>query len=176
MSTVHDIEVCLHTHAATGMGWNMIAPPNKASYLWNEVMVGRWVEDEPGLTVNPVPVTDPIASTLINHRIWEWKNGTYVNHRLDEYFVLEVYKGYWVKASVEGAYLVFPEYAQVAGLSTPRNTMRAWKGKAVEWMKRLLPAPREAIADNDTPPMPLGGFADSVDPVFEGCFVQTIFQ
>ena len=125
--------------------------------------------------MDPVPVSDPAANALINHRIWEWKNGAYVNHRLDEYFELEPYKGYWVKAIVEGAYLVFPEYAQqFAGLSTSRNTMLAWKGKAVRWMKSLLPAPREAIADNDSPPMPLDSFDGGANPLFEGCFVQTL--
>ncbi len=132
------------------------------------------MDGDPDLEVFPVPVTSPVASTLINHRIWEWQNGDYKDHRLDENFVLKYYKGYWVKAIVEGAYLVFPESAQVAGMSTPRNTMLAWKGKAIQWMKRLLPAPSEAIADNDTPPMPMGVLGDGVDPVFEGCFVKTL--
>ncbi len=174
VSMTADMDVCLHTHPSTGMGWNMIAPPNAANYRWNDVLVGRSVDGDPDLEVFPVPVTSPVASTLINHRIWEWQNGDYKDHRLDENFVLKYYKGYWVKAIVEGAYLVFPESAQVAGLSTPRNTMLAWKGKAIQWMKRLLPAPSEALADNDTPPMPMGLFDDSVDPVFEGCFIETV--
>jgi photosystem II stability/assembly factor-like uncharacterized protein len=173
VSMIEDMEVCLHSHPSTGVGWNMIAPPNKANYLWNEVLVGRWVEDDPELTVNPVPVTSPVASTLINHRIYEWKNGGYVDHKLDENFVLAYYKGYWVKAIVDGAYLVFPEYARASGLSTPRNTLLAWKGKAVRWLKSLVPAPREAIADNDLPPMPMESFDGGANPMFEGCFVQT---
>ncbi|MEN8245726.1 MAG: hypothetical protein ABFS43_12590 [Thermodesulfobacteriota bacterium] len=170
------IEVCLHHNGSTDApnGWNMIAPPNTANYLWNEVLVGRRLGDNHPDNVSPVPVTYPAASELINHRIYEWQGGKYKDHRLDEDFVLEYYKGYWVKALVEGAYLEFPVSAQVNGLSTPRNTMLAWKGKAVQWMKSLLPAPSEAIADDDLPPMPMGGFEDSVDPVFEGCFVQTL--
>jgi hypothetical protein len=173
VSMMENVEVCLHTHPSTKTGWNMIAPPNKARYLWNEVMVGRWLGDDDPLNVSPVPVSNPAASALINHRIWEWKNGGYVDHKLDENFVLEFYKGYWVKALVDGAYLVFPEWAQVAGLSTPGNTLLALKGKAIRWVKRLLPETREAIADNDSPPMPMGLFENSVDPVFEGCFIES---
>lgn len=174
VSMTESMEVCLHTHPSTGIGWNMIAPPNAANYLWNEVLVGRFTDDDNPIIVDPVPVTSPVASTLINHRIWEWQNGDYKDHRLDENFVLKVYKGYWVKAIVEGAYLVFPESAQVAGLSTPRNTFLAWKGKAVQWIKSLLPTTREAIADNDLPPMPMDSFDGSTNPLFEGCFVQTL--
>jgi len=170
----YDLEVSLNTHPSTGMGWNMIAPPNAANYLWNDVLVGRWVDVDHADNVDPVPVTDPVASTLINHRIWEWQNGQYVNHKLDKNFVLKFYKGYWVKAIVDGAYLVFPVSAQVAGLSTPGNTMLALKGRAVQWMRTLLPAPREAIADNDSPPMPMDSFDSSTNPLFEGCFVQTL--
>ena len=152
----------------------MIAPPNAADYLWNEVMVGRFTDGDDPIIVNPVPVTSPVADTLINHRIWEWKDGDYVNHRLDENFVLKSYKGYWVKAIVDGAYLVFPQSAQVAGLSTPRNTLLAWKGKSVKWMKNLLPSPRVAMADNEMPPGPMSSFEDNVDPLFEGCFIQML--
>lgn len=173
VSMVNDIEACLHTHASTGIGWNMIAPPNAANYRWNDVLVGRSVDGDPDLEVFPVPVTSPVASTLINHRIWEWRAGEYIDHRLDEDFVLEYYKGYWVKAIVEGAYLVFPVSAQVAGLATPKNTMLAWKGKAIQWIKSLLPAPREAIADNDLPPMPMDTYDGSTNPLFEGCFMKS---
>ena len=113
-------------------------------------------------------------STLINHRIWEWKNGGYVDHKLDEYFVMERYKGYWVKAIVDGVYLVFPMDAQLANLSTPAKVWLAGKAKTLEWIRNIIPQAREAIADNDSPPMPMGLFEDSVDPVFEGCFVQTL--
>jgi len=174
VSMTASMEVCLHTHPSTNTGWNMIAPPNAANYLWNQVMVGRWLGPDDDLNVDPVPVSNPVADTLLNHRIWEWKDGEYVNHRLDENFVLEHYQGYWVKAIVDGAYLMFPVSAQVAGMSTPRNTMLAWKGEAVQWMKSLLPTPREAIADNDLPPMPMESFDGNTNPLFEGCFVQTV--
>jgi hypothetical protein len=174
VNMIEAIEVCLHTHPSTGTGWNMVAPPNARNYLWNEVLVGRWLGPGDNLNVDPVPVSDPAADALINHRIWEWQSGEYVDHRLDENFVLKVYKGYWVKAIVDGAYLVFPDYAQVDGLSTPRNTMLAWKGKAVQWMRSLLPAPREAIADNDLPPAPMESFDGGANPLFEGCFVNML--
>ena len=172
VNTGYPVEVCLYTHPSTGKGWNMIAPPNAADYRWNDVLVGRWVED-PFVWVEPVPVTDPVASTLINHRIYEWQNGAYIDHRLDENFVLEQNKGYWVEAILDGVYLEFNSSAQVAGLSTPRTTLLAWKGKAVRWMKRLLPVPREAIAEGDSPPMPMESLDGNSDPLFEGCFVQT---
>lgn len=174
VSMVNDIEVCLHTETSAGTGWNMIAPPNAANYFWNDVMVGRWLGDNHPDNVSPVPVTYSAASDLINHRIWEWKDGGYVNHKLEDNFVLEHYKGYWVKALVDGAYLVFPESARVGGLSTPRNTMLAWKDKAVRWMKSLLPAPSEAMADNDLPPVPMESFDGSTNPLFEGCFIESV--
>jgi hypothetical protein len=171
VSMTESMEVCLHTHPSTKTGWNMIAPPNAANYLWNQVMVGRWLGPGDNRNVDPVPVSNPVADTLINHRIWEWKEGEYVNHRLDENFVLEHYKGYWVKAIVDGAYLVFPDYAQVVGLSTPRNTMLAYRGKTVQWIRRMMPNTREAIADTDSPPMPMEVLAGNTEPVFEGCFI-----
>jgi len=59
----------------------MIAPPNASNYLWNEVLVGRLTDDDNPIVVDPVPVTSPVAPTLINHRIWEWINGEYVDHQ-----------------------------------------------------------------------------------------------
>ncbi|MBW2676150.1 MAG: right-handed parallel beta-helix repeat-containing protein [Deltaproteobacteria bacterium] len=175
VSKIHDLEHCLYINATSGYGWNMIAPPNDADYLWNEVKVGRWVEGKPELTVAPVHILDPAAATLIDQqRIWQWEGGTYQAYTPSDNFTLQSYSGYWVKANLEGSYLVFPEYAQVAGLSTPGNTMLAIKGKAVQWLKKLMPNAREAIADNDSPPMPMGTFNDQVDPLFEGCFVETL--
>jgi len=164
--------VCLHTHPSTDQGWNMIAPPNKANYYWNSIKVAS--SEYPGEVAIGDASRD--ADRVINHRIYEWKDGEYISHKLDENFVLEYYKGYWVKAIAEGAYLVFDYDAQVPleGRFSPKNTMLAWKGKAVQWIKRLLPAPREAIADNDLPPMPLDSFDGGADPLFEGCFVQTV--
>ena len=66
VSTTEYMEVCLHTHPSTKMGWNMIAPPNKANYLWNEVMVGRFTDDVDPIIVDPVPVTSPTALSLIH--------------------------------------------------------------------------------------------------------------
>ena len=73
VSTMHDLEIHLFTDPDTGKGWNMVAPPNAANDLWNEVLVGRWLGDDHPDNVVPVPVSYPAASDLINHRIWEWQ-------------------------------------------------------------------------------------------------------
>ena len=141
--------------------------------------MGRFVEGSPGLTVAPISISDPdpTVDTLINRRIWQWEGGAYSSYLPAVNFELQSYSGYWVNAKLEGVYLVFPERAQVAGLSTPGNTLLAIKGKALQWLKQWMPATREAIADNDTPPMPMGDLNDNtVDPVFQGCFIEIVEQ
>ena len=175
VSLIHDIELPLHVNEAAGNGWNMIAPPNDAKYLWGDVQVGRVVEGSPGLTVAPLSLSDPdlAVDTLIDRRIWQWENGAYVSYLPADNFELQSYSGYWVNGKLDGVYLIFPESAQVAGLSTPGNTMLAWQGKALQWLKKWLPETRTAIADNDSPPMPMGALDDNtVDPVFQGCFID----
>ena len=177
VSLIHDIEVCLHVNEAAGNGWNMIAPPNEANYLWGDVLVGRFVEGSPGLTVAPMSLSDAdsIVDTLIDRRIWQWESGAYVSYLPAENFELQSYSGYWVNAKLDGVYLVFPESAQVAGLSTPGNTMLALKGKVLQWLKDILPETRAAVADNDMPPMPMQALDDhTVDPVFQGCFIDIL--
>jgi len=119
--------------------------------------------------------TDSNVDTLIDRRIWQWEDGSYVSYLPAESFELESYSGYWVNAKLNGVYLVFPESAQVTGLSTPGNTLLALKGKALQWLKKWKPETRTAIADNDSPPMPMGAFDEnSVDNIFEGCFIETL--
>jgi len=169
------IEVCLHHNGNVNSpdGWNMIAPPNDMDYDWGDVMVGVWnaSTDE---KLPPVSISNLSDDSIIDRRVWEWKNGNYKSYMNDSGFVLEPYNGYWVKAVKEGAYLVFPSVYQVKESSSPKTILMAVKKRAFQWIKDLMPSTQEAIADDDLPPMPMGGFEDSVDPVFEGCFVQTL--
>mgnify|MGYP001822044515 FL=1 len=172
VSMKHYLELCLHTSPSTNTGYNMVAPPNGADYLWSELEVGVWNEDD-GIFIPPVAISELTDDSIIDRKVWEWSDGAYQSYMNNTSFVLKHYKGYWVKAMQKGAYLVFPVHAQVAGLSTPGNTMLALKGKTVQWLKSLVPQTNAAIADSDTPPMPMGLFEDSVDPVFEGCFIES---
>jgi len=175
VSLIHDIEVSLHVKEAAGNGWNMIAPPNDVNYLWGDVQVGRFVEGSPSLTVAPISLSDadPTVDTLIDRRIWQWEEGAYVSYLPADNLEMQSYSGYWVNAKLDGVYLVFAVSAQVAGLSTPGNTMLAVKGKVMQWLKSWMPETRTAIADNDSPPMPMGGLDDNtVDSVFQGCFIE----
>ena len=85
----------------------MIAPPNDADYVWGDVMVGVWNEDTDD-KLPPVSISSLSDDSIIDRRVWEWKNGAYASHINDSAFVLKSYNGYWVKAVKEGAYLVFP--------------------------------------------------------------------
>ena len=174
VSTEHDLEVCLHTSPSTDTGWNMIAPPNDKDYHWKYVMVGRWLGEGHPDNVEPVYLFDEAAADLVDQRIWEWNDGAYTSYRPEDNFQLKRYKGYWVRADVEGAYLIFTMDSQVANLSMPAKMWLAVQGKTAQWLKNLMPATHEAIADSDSPPMPMGLFEDNVDPVFEGCFIETV--
>jgi hypothetical protein len=161
VSKIHDIEVCLHYGAG---GWNMIAPPNDADYPWGEVLVGRWLEEDPDLMIEPVALSSgsPDIDFMIDPRIWEWKAGVYVPHQPEDNFLLERYKGYWAKAKVNGVYLVFPEYAQTTASSASSAVASAnARGTVTE--------------DGDSPPMPMGTLGeDSTENIFGGCFVETV--
>ena len=87
--------------------------------------------------------------------------------------LMEAYEGYWVKARQANVFLRFNHESQVADLSAPQRIWLAVKEKTLEWSRNVMPQTRAAIADSDTPPMPMGAFANDVDPVFEGCFIES---
>lgn len=172
-----DIELCLHYNPATGNGWNMIAPPNEADYLWGDVQVGVSNEATAEI-IEPKNITTLTDDTIIDRRIWEWKEGVYVSHLPADGFSMMRYKGYWIKANKEGAYLVFPQSAQqVAGLSKRPSIRVVWMKNRLQKLKKVLFGMNEAMADNDTPPMPMGALQDNdTENIFESCFVGTLKQ
>jgi hypothetical protein len=141
--------------------------------------VGRRLGDNPDLTIEPVELSSGSADIdiMIDTRIWRWDEGAYIAHQPEDNFLLQPYKGYWVKSKVEGVYLVFPETAQAA-LSKPSSMFAAYKDRFIRYMKTMMPKAREAVAkDQDTPPMPMGALADNDNEDFlSGCFVEMLSQ
>jgi hypothetical protein len=165
------VEVCLHSGAD---GWNMIAPPNEASYYWGEVEVGVYNE-ETAEFIGPAPIDSLTDDTIIDRRIWQWQEGRYVFHANTSDFVLEPNKGYWVKAVKKGAYLVFPNTVQLAHSPKSEGLLKTVAAKTGRWLKKVMPGARKAMAENDTPPMPMGALKDSkTDNIFGSCFVKTL--
>jgi hypothetical protein len=169
-----DMELHLHRNTTTGNGWNMIAPPNDADYLWGSVLVGvRNVETNE--IIEPVPILTLTDDSIIDRRVWKWNNGSYVSYLNHSSFVLKSYNGYWVKANKKGAYLVFPHIVQIPHASRADNIYLAVKDKIISWLKKFTPRSNEALADNDTPPMPMGAFEESSNEnIFDGCFIDTL--
>jgi len=157
----------------------MVASPNKADYYWGNVEVVL-KDDDGNIVEGPFPISSLGPNNdYIDLRLWRWFEGDYYS----DTSLMETYEGYWIKVRdnedeprAEGVsvFLRFNHYSQASNMSAPVRVWLAGKAKAIEWIRNVLPQAREAIADNDSPPMPMGLFEDSVDPVFEGCFVGTV--
>ena len=174
VSLTADMYVSLDYNANTGNGWNMVAPPNGADYYWGDVKV---VEDVAG-TLTDRGTVQGLAddNPYIDRRLWRWENGHYHFDTPDTNPSLEMvaYQGYWVKAKQANVFLRFEPGARVASLGMPEILMAGiWK-KTTTWLSKLNIFSKEAVAvDDDTPPMPMGALDDNVDPVFQGCFIET---
>jgi hypothetical protein len=159
----------------TGNGWNMVAPPNNFDYYWSNVRV---VEDVAG-TLTDRGLLQGLADNnpYIDRKLWRWENGAYVSDTPESDLSQEMaaYQGYWVQARQANVFLRFDPAARVASLSMSETLIaRAWHKTRI-WLSNLDIFSQEAVADNDTPPMPMGGLDDNtVDPVFQGCFIETI--
>jgi len=171
-----DMYVALDFNTNTGNGWNMVAPPNEADYYWTNVQV---VEEVDGAlifrgTVQSLADTNP----YIDRRLWRWENGHYHSDtpETDTSQVMAFYKGYWIKARQANVLLLFEPGARIASLGRSEILMaRIWK-KTTTWLSNLNIFSKEAVAEgDDTPPMPMGGLDDdTVDPLFQGCFIEAI--
>lgn len=174
-STSHDLEIPLGYNPITGSAWNMIAPPNNKSYLWDDVEVVVYDPDTGVELFGPMPISDPSVATYIDQRIWMWNSGSYVEYNPGDGFILNPGEGYWVLSQAPNVYLRFPVTAQqpFAALSTTPKTMFAKiykQGK--EWIKKGLFSPRSATADaGDSPPMPMADFNEPLTSDAPGCFV-----
>ena len=170
-----DVYTALDYNTDTQDGWNMVGPPNGADYLWGNVQVV--VDDGQSLTVVGSVQSLADDNPYIDRRLWRWESGTYASDtpETDPSFVMAAYAGYWVKAKQAGVLLRFDPGVQIASLNASENLLaRIWH-KSSTWLSNLSIFSQEAIADSDTPPMPMGGLdSNTVDPVFQGCFVEAI--
>ncbi len=162
-----DVYVKLDYNETTLNGWNMVAPPNNADYYWANVTV---VDS----TLTPLGTVQSLTDgTIIDQTLWSWENG-YVPETPDDNPIMEAYAGYWVEAKQAGLFLKFDSAARVSpplGRSDTRLA-KAWHNTK-KWFKNLNLFSGEAIADNNSPPMPPAVLDDNtVDPVFGGCFIE----
>ena len=175
VSLTIEVYVALDYNTNTANGWNMVAPPNNADYYWGDIQV---VEDVAG-TLTPRGTVQSLSddNPYIDRRLWRWESGAYVSDtpETDPPPVMAAYEGYWVKAKQANIYLRFDPGTQIAALVQSDNLLaRTWH-KAATLLSVLNVFSQEAVADNDSPPMPMGGFDDNtVDPVFQGCFIETV--
>ena len=121
--------------------------------------------------IDPIPVSSLEPNNpYIDPRLWRWLEGDYY----DGTSMMAAYEGYWVKARQTNVFLRFNHFSQASNTSKPRRVWLAVNGSVLNWLKSMIPQTSEAIADNDTPPRPMGAFGESVDPVFEGCFLDSV--
>jgi Divergent InlB B-repeat domain/Right handed beta helix region len=170
-----EIYVALDYNPNTLDGWNMVGPPNGADYLWGDVEVV--VDDGTELTGVGSVQSLPDDNPYIDRRLWRWESGSYATDtpETDSSQVMAAYEGYWVKAKQANVYLRFDPDTQMASRGQSDALLaRTWH-KASSLLSVLNIFSHEAIADNDTPPMPMGGLDDNtVDPVFQGCFIEIV--
>lgn len=158
VSTALDVEAELLYNTGNGNGWNQIASPNSADYLWGNVEVVEY--DVDGNILNgPTPISslsDP--NGFIDKRLWRWSNGAYFS---DTTWVRK-HEGYWVKVKKANLHLRFPVGAQ-ARWSNPGTMMAGLMG--------ALLTPGNAIADDGiSPPGPMGDFSSKSNSAARGAY------
>jgi len=170
-----DIYIALDYNPDTQNGWNMVGPPNGADYLWGNVEVV--VDDGQALTAVGTVQSLADDNPYLDRRLWRWESGAYASDTpdTDPTQVMAAYEGYWVKTRQAGVFLRFDPGVQIASIGGSDTLLgRTWH-KASTLLSKLNIFSQEAMADNDMPPMPMGGLDDNtVEPVFQGCFVEAI--
>ena len=162
VSLLVDIDVSLSYKASTGNGWNMIACPNAANYLWDHVKV---VYDH-----TEYDMSDPTVDTLIDRKLWKWDNGSYLSYSPGDNFLMEKYSGYWVKAKQANVYLRFPVSAQ-ADLSNTKVMLASFLDKVKKWVLSTATATADS---GGSPPMPMGALSSDAKGGGGGsCFIAT---
>lgn len=111
-------------------------------------------------------------------QLWRWENGRYNSDTpdTDPNLTLDAYSGYWVKARQANVFLRFDHGARIASLGESEILAAGLWKKTKAWFSNLNVFSNEAVAEGDeTPPMPMGRLDDNtVDPVFQGCFIGAI--
>ncbi|MGM0452525.1 MAG: right-handed parallel beta-helix repeat-containing protein [Thermodesulfobacteriota bacterium] len=173
VSTGTDVNIGLLYNTQSVNGWNQVAPPNNAGYLWGDIEVIEF--DESGAIVNgPVAVKDLSGDNdYIDIAVWYWQDGAYTSttshaHRL------KPYRGYWVRARRPNVYLNFSPNVQ-ATWRNPEVLIAGWAGRGTQWLRDSFSG-NAAFADGDAaPPMPMGDLDGGRDlGADSGCFVDTV--
>jgi len=151
VSTTVDVDVPLAYNASDGNGWNMVAPPNAAYYLWEDVEVIAFDPDgNPEFGPMPILMLN-MDNPYIDLRFWSWENGAYTSHSpYDDPYLLRPNTGGWVRVRRDGVYLRFSTDRQLLG--TNRS------GAMTETGRYLLSTSLATAADYGlTPPGPMKG-------------------
>jgi hypothetical protein len=171
VSLSHNIEVCLSYNPSTLNGWNMIACPNAANYLWEDIEVVHYSSDG-SILFGPTPISAlPEPNAYVDKRLWRWESGAYNS----DTSLIEPYSGYWVKAKQENVGLIFPVSVH-ASLSNSDIMFAGLLNSAKTWAKKLIFDSQLAIAESDdSPPMPMAGLSGSSADSggVGGCFIGT---
>jgi hypothetical protein len=169
VSLTTGLDVGLAYIASTGNGWNMIACPNAANYLWADVEVVEY-DANGNIVFGPTAISAlPDPNAFIDKRLWRWDSGSYYSNTT----LMEKYNGYWVKAKKANVYLRFPISAQ-ASLSNPKIMFASHVNKGKRWLNKWILAPTEAIAHSgDTPPPPMVALRSDTNQISASCFIAT---
>lgn len=173
-----DVEIELLYNPTEKDGWNMIAAPNNAVYLWDNIEVVLYKE-RTILTGYPKKILDLSENDVISKRLWRWANGSYVFYSPSAYDsefydtseqCLRPHEGYWVNVNTDmsrgyNVHLRFP--ASVQADTCPKN-----ERKRSDSLSSVLP-------DNgEYPPSPIGSFNEKNDISVEdsggGCFIGVL--
>jgi|GEM_PF-6919714 len=179
VSTEYDIEVPLYYNSGNGNGWNQIGCPNAKDYYWAELQVIEY-DAEGDILFGPAPISElDTDNEYIDVRIWEWADGAYASYAPDDNFIVKAYEGYWVRAKKANVRLNFPVSAQYSAnrFSGNGNGLAMFFKGGKKWVNEwIVASPMSADVSDDSPPMPMGVFADSdTDRASStgGCFIAT---
>ncbi|HHC25478.1 MAG TPA: hypothetical protein ENK58_08740 [Desulfobacterales bacterium] len=165
VSVNHDIDVKLEN------GWNMVACPNKAEYIWDDVLVLQH-NDDGTIKKGPMPVFFG-NNDLVDRKLWRWEKGTYIYYDSQGLYENELYeadpdpfmkpyKGYWVKAEQKNVSLRFPQDSQTESGGLTAQIHRRISN--FRFHVSRFKFSREAIANSadDSPPSPMGDISVSL--------------
>ena len=176
-----DIDIPIQYDSTNGDGWNMIGCPNKANYKWGNIQVLQYNEDSTVIS-GPFSLSDAANQDLINllieNKLWYWNNGAY-NEESSSDFVLEFYKGYWVKVKSNNVVLRFPKKNQMKRRRNNSQLTQIIRNSQSLFKTRLFFKPKNAYADSqNTPPPPMRGFTgDSIEVGSSGgCYLSTLWS
>ena len=163
VSTEEDSDVKL-VFDLPGRGWNMVAVPNPADYVWEDVEIV--IKDGCiSIPISQLPEVNP----YISKKLWQWDEDGY-SPDADR---MEKNKGYWVMVKQKGIWLRFRADKQIRNAETSDSGLLSRTKKRI-W-KSMTPNPATAGEEN-SPPMPPGGFTESgssSDSGGGGCFIRS---